>query len=175
MDFQGTPVVITYGSLNLPSVVNFRNNCESVEFDYHAARAHLARVATRRDAVVRGGGGGGKGGAREMQSNASVRGVAAQLQSLASRYERSVCRGEAGQESGWEGGNEEKEQNLARARDRCSFSFPLSRVKLLYCNGETFRRPSFVAFPLSRGMSARRSATREKLIATGREVGIWNK
>jgi len=27
-------VVVTYGSLNLAAVVNFRNNCESVEFDY---------------------------------------------------------------------------------------------------------------------------------------------
>lgn len=64
MDFQSTPVVITYGSLNLLSVVNFRNNCESWNSITVASWTHSWRMRgwTGENGYER---------KSEMQSNAS--------------------------------------------------------------------------------------------------------
>lgn len=116
-----TLIVITYGSLNLPTsvvVMNFRNNCESVEFDYYCTsrgRGRCCRVQpwTR----------------REMQSNALVRrDIAAQLQSLEQHYEYPPSVGSV------------------RSLVRSFVHLFACRVKLSHGNGETFRRPSCYTF-----------------------------
>lgn len=119
VDFQSTPVVITYGSLNLLSVVNFRNNCESQNSITIASWTHSWRTMDGREWV------------REKERNAVEcisNSYAAQLQTLAPRCERFVC----------------------RARDLCFVSS--SHVKLLYYNGLTTKlfvvfNLSFLAFP----------------------------
>lgn len=83
-DFQSTPVVITYGSLNLLSVVNFRNNCESVEFDYHRDADVFMENDGRERASVR---------EREKCNRMHLEFVCGAIATAASRSrcERSVC------------------------------------------------------------------------------------